>query len=60
MVERGLVVEVVENGFIVQEDKGQFVGRKWAFEKAESLSYFIEMWAHDNTKVDTDAGASKT
>lgn len=43
---RNLVIETAENGFIIYEDNGRdmMVGKKWAFETAESLAGFVKDW----------------
>lgn len=47
-----LNVEVVENGFIASESlRDDFVGKKWAFESAESLARFVANWGNENSKV---------
>tara|TARA_R110000744_G_scaffold85789_2_gene167664 strand:- start:17346 stop:17504 length:159 start_codon:yes stop_codon:yes gene_type:complete len=47
-----LAIEVAENGFVVFESAGQGVlGKKWAFETAETLALFIEAWGNDKEVV---------
>jgi len=46
-----LIIDVAENGFIVRENKREYIGKIWAFESAESLAGFIREWGDGNTKV---------
>ena len=43
-----LNIEVAENGFFVFESADQgMLGKKWAFETAQTLAQFIEAWGED-------------
>lgn len=44
-----LLIEVVENGFIVTEDGplNGYVNKRWAFEDSSSLALFAQEWAQE-------------
>ena len=50
-----LKIDIAENGFVVYEahyDCG-VMGKMWAFESAETLADFVQIWGDGNTKVKT-------
>ena len=55
MTNGNLRIDVAENGFIVYEQNrdGGVIGKKWAFESAETLADFVQIWGDGNTKVKT-------
>jgi hypothetical protein len=55
MTNSNLRIDVAENGFIVYEQNhsGGVIGKIWAFESAENLAEFVQIWGEGNTKVKT-------
>jgi hypothetical protein len=53
MTNSNLKIDVAENGFIIYEQNhnGGIIGKKWAFESAETLADFVQIWGDENTKV---------
>lgn len=41
-----LNIEKVENGWIVSEDRGTMMGRRWVFGSPEALGDFMREWAN--------------
>jgi len=42
-----LIIEVVDNGFIVSVGSGEnraYLGSRWAFESSDSLAEFVAEW----------------
>ena len=42
-----LIIEVVDNGFIVSVGSGDnraYLGRRWVFESSDSLAEFVAEW----------------
>jgi hypothetical protein len=53
MTKGNLKIDIAENGFVVYEahyDRG-VIGKMWAFESAETLAKFVNIWGDKNTKV---------
>lgn len=48
-----LIVEAVENGFVVLEGSGRdraMMGKKWAFETPKALAEFVEEWGEEKDR----------
>jgi hypothetical protein len=50
---KSLMVEVVENGFMVQEGdlKNHMMDKKWVFETPETFAAWMREWAEKNQTV---------